>query len=54
VKWLALAIVALSCSAPPPAIVPSPTQATHTLRVVAAGAVFSYFGDPAVTIEPFT
>jgi hypothetical protein len=38
VKWLALAIVALSCSAPPPAIVPSPTQATHTLRVVAAGA----------------
>lgn len=37
VKWLVVAFVALSCSAPP-AVVPSPAPVTHKLRVIAAGA----------------
>ena len=37
VKWLIAAVAAMACSAPP-AVVPSPTPATHTLQVVAAGA----------------
>jgi hypothetical protein len=38
VKWLVAAVVALSCSAPAPAIVPSPAPVTHKLQVIAAGA----------------
>jgi hypothetical protein len=37
VKGLILAVAAAACSTPP-AVVPSPTPATHTLQVVAAGA----------------
>ena len=38
VKWLVAGVIAGSCSAPAPAVVPSPTPVTHKLQVVAAGA----------------
>src|SRR5438045_1179753 len=38
VKWLAAGLLAASCSAPVPAVVPSPQPARHRLLVVAAGA----------------
>jgi hypothetical protein len=38
VKWLVAVVIAASCSAPAPAVVPSPTPVTHKLQVVAAGA----------------
>ena len=38
VKWLVAVLIAASCSAPAPAVIPSPTPVTHRLQVVAAGA----------------
>jgi hypothetical protein len=38
VKWLAIALLAGACTGAPPAILGSPAPATHTLRVIAAGA----------------
>src|SRR4029079_3104845 len=37
-KVLIVGVAAASCSAPAPAVVPSPTAVTHRLQVVAAGA----------------